>query len=92
MAKLVSKKTTTTVTEEVELVPTTPGEVKSHRFMGVRGYGSYRGNDGTELEKPQINLNAKWLAEAGFDVGDQIDVEVRENELVIRRLISENEQ
>ena len=80
MAKLVSKKTTTTVTEEVELVPTIPREVKSHRLMRVRGYGAYRGSDGTELEKPQINLNAKWLAEAGFDVGDQIDVEVRENE------------
>ena len=87
MAKLVSKKTTTTVTEEVELVPTAPGEMKSHRFMRVRGYGSYRGSDGIELEKPQINLNAKWLAEAGFEVGEQIDVEVRENELVIRRLV-----
>jgi len=51
MAKLVSKKTTTTVTEEVELVPTAPGEMKSHRFMRVRGYGSYRGSDGIELEK-----------------------------------------
>ena len=51
MAKLVSRKTTTTVTEEVELVPTTPGEVKNHRFMRVRGYGSYRGSDGIELEK-----------------------------------------
>ncbi len=92
MAKLVSKKTTTTVTEEVELVPTTPGEVKNHRFMRVRGYGTYRGSDGIELEKPQINLNAKWLAEAGFDVGDQIDVEVRENELVIRRMILGKDQ
>ena len=51
MAKLVSKKTTTTVTEEVELVPTTPGEVKNHRLMRVRGYGTYRGSDGIELEK-----------------------------------------
>ena len=33
MVKLVSKKTTTTVTEEVELVPTESGEVKNHRFM-----------------------------------------------------------
>ena len=87
MAKLVTRKVTTTVTEEVELVPTAPGEAKGHRLMKVRGYGSYRGSDGVELEKPQINLNAKWLAEAGFDVGDQIDVEVRENELVIRRLV-----
>lgn len=41
MAKLVSKKTTTTVTEEVKLVPTTPGEVTNHRFMKVRGFGTY---------------------------------------------------
>ena len=52
----------------------------------VRGYGPYRGNDGIELEKPQINLNVKWMAEAGFDVGDQIDVEVCESESVIRKL------
>ena len=86
MAKLVSKKTTTTVTEEVELVPTTPGEAKGHRFMRVRGYGTYRGSNGKEMYKPQINLNAKWLADAGFEVGEQIDVEVRQNELVIRKL------
>lgn len=30
MAKLVSKKTTTTVTEEVEIVPATPGAEKGH--------------------------------------------------------------
>jgi len=92
MAKLVSKKTTTTVTEEVELVPTTPGEVKSHRFMRVREYGTYHGANGREKDKPKISLNAKWLADAGFDVGEQIDVEVRENELVVRKLISEKNQ
>ncbi|WP_274939929.1 SymE family type I addiction module toxin [Chordicoccus furentiruminis] len=86
MAKLVSKRTTTTVTEEVELIPAVPGEMKGHRFMKVGGYGTYRGADGKDVGKPQINLNAKWLAEAGFDVGEQIDVEVHENELVIRKL------
>ncbi len=50
-------------------------------------YGTYRGEDGQDESKPQINLNAKWLAEAGFHVGDQIDVAVAENELVIRKLI-----
>ena len=86
MAKLVSKKTMTTVTEEIAIVPAAPGEEKGHRFMKVHGYGMYRGLDGDELAKPQINLNGKWLAQAGFDVGVQIDVEVRENEIVIRRL------
>ena len=86
MAKLITKKTTTTVTEEFEIVPAEPGEEKGHRLMRVCGYGIYRGTDGEELRKPLINLNAKWLAEAGFDVGEQIDIEVRQNELVIRRL------
>ena len=57
-----------------------------HRFMKVHGDGTYCGSDGGELSKPQINLNGKWLAETGFDVGAQIDVEVHKNEIVIRRL------
>ena len=88
MAKLVSKKTTTTVTEEVEIIPAAPGDEINHRFMKVCGYGTYRGDDGRDENKPQIILNAKWLAEAGFHVGDQIDITVAENELVIRKLIS----
>ena len=88
MAKLVSKRIITTVTEEVEIVPAVSGVEKGHRYLKVCGYGTYRGADGDEVVKPQINLNAKWLAEAGFNVGDQIDVTVAENELVIRKLIS----
>ena len=87
MAKLITKKTTTTVTEEIEIVPAASGEEVNHRYMKVGGYGTYRGEDGQDESKPQINLNAKWLAEAGFHVGDQIDVAVAENELVIRKLI-----
>jgi len=40
MAKLVSKKTTTTVTEEIAIVPAAPGEEKGHRYMKVHGYGT----------------------------------------------------
>ena len=87
MAKLITKKTTTTITEEVEIVPAASGEEINHRYMKVGGYGTYRGEDGQDESKPQINLNAKWLAEAGFHVCDQIDVAVAENELVIRKLI-----
>ena len=87
MVKLITKKTTTTVTEEVELVPAAPGKEISHRFMKVCGYGTYRGDDGTDETKPQITLNAKWLAEAGFYAGDQTEVTVAENELVIRKLL-----
>ena len=39
MAKLVKKKTTTTVTEEVEIIPAAPGEEIGHRFMTVHEYG-----------------------------------------------------
>lgn len=86
MVKLISKKTTTTVTEEVKMVPAAPGEEKKHRLLKVSGYGSYRGSDGEEYYKPRINLNGKWLADAGFNVGDQLDVTVVDNEIVIRRL------
>lgn len=42
MVKLVSKKTTTTVTEEIQMVPAVPGEEKGHRFLRVSGYGTYQ--------------------------------------------------
>ena len=88
MAKLISKRTTktTTVTEEIELIPAVPGEEQEHRYLKVCGYGSYRGDDGDEKSKPQIVLNARWLADAGFLPGDQIDVCVSENKLVISKL------
>jgi len=86
MAKLVTKRTTTTVTEEVELVPAPAGDKFEHRCLTVGGLGEYYGADGSRVAKPQINLNAKWLADAGFGVGEKIDVEVKENELVIRKL------
>lgn len=87
MVKLVSKRITTTVTEEREIVPAVPGEEKGHRYLKVCGYGTFRDSAGDEVIKPQINLNAKWLAEAGFNVGDQVEVIVTENELVIKKLI-----
>lgn len=87
MAKIVSKKTTTTVTEVMEIVPAAPGEEIGHRYLTVCGYGDYCGEDGQRVTKSQINLNAKWLADAGFDVGEKIDVEVHENELVIRKMV-----
>lgn len=61
MAKLANKKTTTTptVTEEVELVLADPREEMNHRYMKVCGYGTYRGDDGESVDKPQILLNAK---------------------------------
>ena len=91
MAKLVSRKTTTTVIEEVEIVPAATGEDQGHRYLTVGGYGDYLGENGCRVAKPQINLNARWLAEAGFMVGEKIDVCVKENELVIRKLVTSSE-
>ena len=41
MAKLVTKRTTTTVTEEMELVPAPAGAEIGHRYLTVSGYGDY---------------------------------------------------
>ena len=87
MARVISKKTTTTVTEEVELIPAAAGAEREHRVMRVHALGEYRGARGQIVTKPQISLNGKWLAEAGFEYGDQVDVEVHENELVIRKMV-----
>ena len=54
MAKLITKKTTTTITEEVEIVPAASGEEINHRYMKVGGYGTYRGEDGQDESKPQM--------------------------------------
>ena len=51
MAKIVSKKTTTTVTEVMEIVPAAPGEEIGHRYLTVCGYGDYRGEDGQRVEE-----------------------------------------
>ena len=87
MAKIVKRRTTTTVTEEMELVPTEAGEEIEHRLMTVHGYGNYIDDDGYSVSKPQIIMNAKWLADAGFEPGSKIDIEVRENQLVVRKLV-----
>lgn len=75
MAKIL--KTTTTVTEEVTLLPETPGEapLPSHVYR-LCGLGSYH-EDGNEVRKPHVSLNGKWLVEAGFHVGDRIPYAVR---------------
>lgn len=87
MARLVTKRTTTTVTEEVEIVASAPGEDKGHRYLKVSGYGSYIGEDGNIKSKPFINLNAKWLADAGFLPGDRIEICVVENKLIISKML-----
>jgi len=40
---------------------------------------------------PFIRMRGRWLAEAGFGVGDRLAVEVAEGELVVRRLAAPGE-
>ena len=74
-------------TKETDTIPATSGTGKEHCYLKVCECGTYRDVNGDEVAKPQINLNVKWLEKAGFNVGDQIEVIVAENELVIRKLI-----
>lgn len=84
--KPVRREDGTILTEEVEV--TVPAFRVTNVFdINVKSYGTYRGNDGSDERKPKINLNAKWLADAGFQVGDLIDVAVAENELVKRKMV-----
>ena len=54
MAKLVTKRTTTTVTEEVELVPAPAGEEIGHRYLTVSGYGDYYAADGSQIVESSL--------------------------------------
>ena len=87
MAKLVKKTTTTTVTEEIDIVPEDAGEEIEYRFLTVHGYGEYQDEERYPVSKPQIIMNAKWLFDAGFRVGDRIQGDGKENQLVIRKLV-----
>jgi hypothetical protein len=33
---------------------------------------------------PMLRLTGKWLAKAGFDIGQLIEIEVKRNKLIIR--------
>lgn len=47
----------------------------------------YRTNRRHESVVPQIRLSGRWLADAGFNIGDVVTVEVGDQELyVVRRL------
>ena len=85
MARALRRTTTTTVTEEFSLMPEAAGAEQKNRYLKVGGMGIIR-DGGQEVYKPCINLNTKWLYEAGFHAGDSVEVAVRENELVIRKM------
>lgn len=37
-------------------------------------------------EVPWLNVSGMWLEQAGFGIGDQIEITVRQNELIIKPL------
>lgn len=56
--------------------------MKNNRHLTVyRSTGYY-----ADRETPQILMQGKWLRDAGFEVGDGLDLKVQENEIVITRI------
>ncbi len=43
----------------------------------------WRGKYSGEKQVPQINLSGNWLQKAGFEVGQNVKIEVQENRLII---------
>ena len=95
MAKLISKKTITTVTEEVEIVPAASGEEKGHRYLTVGGYDDITDQiDAIRDEKQRLLLEdaekegarqqLKMIGE--FLDGQQEEVE-EYDEALVRKLI-----
>lgn len=40
----------------------------------------------TSKNVPWLNVNGHWLEQAGFKIGDQIEIDVSRNRLVIKKL------
>ena len=40
---------------------------------------------------PWLNVNGQWLEQAGFKIGDQIQIDVRRNRLVIKKLAADGD-
>jgi toxic protein SymE len=38
---------------------------------------------------PWLNVNGLWLEQAGFKIGDHIEIDVRRNRLVIKKLAAD---
>ena len=76
MAKIIEK--TTTVTREIVLSPAAPGEKKQERILTIMS--------GKTVGASQLMLSGIWLADAGFNPGDKVQISVSENKLVIEKL------
>lgn len=60
---------------------------KKNRRLKV--YGQSNGYNYQDV--PTIVLKGKWLEAAGFDIGDSVILEVVNDGLVLKKIVSENE-
>jgi len=62
------------------------------RLRRAKVHGLYRpaatrwGSSNRGKNVPWLNVNGLWLEQAGFKIGDPIQIDVRRNQLVIKKL------
>lgn len=59
---------------------------KKNRTLKVYGQSGYRYKD-----TPTIVLKGQWLSATGFDIGDQIQVDVGDGRLLVQNITKRNE-
>lgn len=64
--------------------------VKVHGLYrpGVITWGS---NHNTGKYVPWLNVNGLWLERAGFKIGDHIEIDVKNNQLIIKKLSADGD-
>jgi hypothetical protein len=50
----------------------------------LKVYYSYRSRAGRQ-PVPEVRLTGQWLEKSGFQIGDRVELTVKEGEIVIRR-------
>lgn len=64
-------------------------ESKTSRKVKLHSQSRPSQKSSTGLKQvPWLNISGVWLAQAGFNVGDQIEITVSQNELIIKPLTS----
>ncbi len=61
--------------------------MQQKRVRAVKVYGKFRGVSkrwlGESKEVPWLNVSGLWLESAGFRIGDQLQIDVENNKLII---------
>lgn len=50
-------------------------------------YNSYYPSEHAPKSVPKVVMSGAWLREAGFDIGDKVQVKVEEGRIVLERVI-----